>query len=151
MELESLISNFLQSHKLYCEIRKRIPDIHQEIYHQVYQVLLYKASDVHDNDELQNFLTQLCLDDLLKKNIYQRIDILAINAKKIGGVLVTQRKQLYPPETPNYLSACQQLFYAARLSDKTKRPLISIIEHQIFIQILFMNTRYRYGVLSVRK
>ncbi|MEO1430820.1 MAG: hypothetical protein AAFV71_17505 [Cyanobacteria bacterium J06633_8] len=125
MELESLISNFLQSHKLYCEIKKRIPDIHQDIHHQVYQILLSEASNVHDEDELQKFLTQLCLDNLLKKGIYQRIDILAINAKRIGQILHEQKQQLYPPKTEEYLSACQQLFYATRLSGKAKRPYLN--------------------------
>ncbi|GEM_PF-2776334 len=125
MELESLISNFLQSHKLYCEIKKRIPDIHQDIHHQVYQILLSEASNVHDEDELQKFLTQLCLDNLLKKGIYQRIDILAINAKRIGQILHEQKQQLYPPKKEEYLSACQQLFYATRLSGKAKRPYLN--------------------------
>lgn len=125
MELESLISNFLQSHKLYCEIRKRIPDIHQDIHHQVYQVLLCEASDIDDEDELQKLLTQLCLDDLLKKEIFQRIDILAINAKRIGQLLDSHKQQLYPPKKEEYLSVCQQLFYATRLCGKTKRPYIN--------------------------
>ena len=123
MELESLISKSLQSHRLYCEVRKRIPDIHQEIYGQVYQILLKEASNVCDENELQKLFIKLPLDELLKQQIYQQIDILAIDAKTIGKSLNIE--QLYPPETKKYLSACQQLFYAARLSGKMERPSVN--------------------------
>jgi len=123
MELESLISKSLQSHRLYCEVRKRIPNIHQEIYGQVYQILLQEASNVRDANELQKLFIKLSLDNLFKQQIYQQIDILAINAKTIGKSLNIE--QLYPPETKKYLSACQQLFYATRISGKMKRPYIN--------------------------
>lgn len=125
MELESLISKSLLSHRLYCEIKKRIPDIHQEIYRQVYQILLREASagDICNEDQLQKLLVKLSLDNLLKQEIYQLIDILAINAKEFSQFLDTQ--QLYPPRTKEYLSACQQLFYATRISGRTKRPYIN--------------------------
>ncbi|MEO0841245.1 MAG: hypothetical protein AAF063_20350 [Cyanobacteria bacterium J06643_5] len=123
MELESLISKSLKSHRLYCEVRKRIPDIHQEIYGQVYQILLQEASNVCDENELQKLFINLPLDNLFKQQIYQQIDILAIKAKTIGQSLNIE--QLYPPETEKYLSACQQLFYATRISGKMKRPYIN--------------------------
>ncbi|MBV6622411.1 MAG: hypothetical protein KI793_05555 [Rivularia sp. (in: Bacteria)] len=123
MELESLLSKSLESHGLYCEIRKRIPDIHEEIYHQVYQILLREASNVYDEQQLQKLLLKLSLDDLLKQEIYQSIDILAINARELSQSLDTQ--QLYPPATKEYLSGCQQLFYATRICGKTKRPYLN--------------------------
>ena len=81
MELESLIIKSLLSHRLYCEIKKRIPDIHQEIYRQVYQILLREASagDICNEDQLQKLLVKLSLDNLLKQEIYQLIDIPLIN------------------------------------------------------------------------
>ncbi|MEM7715776.1 MAG: hypothetical protein AAF349_19745, partial [Cyanobacteria bacterium P01_A01_bin.68] len=139
MELEKLISKFLKSQKLYCEIRKRVPDIHQEIYHHVHQVLLCRASDTDDEYKLQKLLDKFPLDNYLKEELYKRIDILAVNTKKIGTTLEPQ--QLYPPETEDYLSVCQQLFYATRLCGKTKRPYINYrkfypdIIHEYEIQI----------------
>ncbi|NJM22199.1 MAG: hypothetical protein HC836_43705 [Richelia sp. RM2_1_2] len=134
MELESLISKSLQSHRLYCEIRKRIPNIHQEIYHQVYQIILQEASNVCDENELQKLFIKLPLDNLLKQQTYQQIDILAINAKTISQSLNIQ--QLYPPETKKYLSACQQLFYATRISGRMKRPYINYRTSKFYQDII---------------
>lgn len=136
MELESLISKFLQSHNKIREIRKRIPAVQEKICHQVCQVLLYKASDVHDEIELQKFLSQLSTDDLLRKAVYEQIDLLANNAKTIGTALVEQEETLYPPADKEYLSACQQLFYAIRLSGKISRPYLNYRQSGFYSDIV---------------
>ncbi|MDJ0619750.1 MAG: helix-turn-helix domain-containing protein [Calothrix sp. MO_192.B10] len=120
MKLEFWVDETIHSHKLYRYIKKFIPDIHQEIYSQVREKISRRLEGEYIYNIPSTLVRVMPIDQLLKQALYQRIDLLAIKTKKIAIALVPEK--LYPPRNKEYLSACQQLFYAVLFSGRLKHP-----------------------------
>ena len=126
MGLENSIDAILRSHKVYRDIRSKIPDIHEEVYEDVRQQLLQEVSE-RDIINGSSISGKYSLEHLFKHSVYIRIDKLAVKAKNITNV---------PIYHPRKQRALTQLFNAMLLCDRLKRPQREKVDSQTYEDIL---------------
>ena len=126
MVLENLVNTVLESNKLYREVKTQLPDIFEEIHHQVRQELVSLCHQDSHYQEWDKFLSQYPLNNLLKQSIYLQIDNLAAKVQKIPEITA---------KSPKKLRATTQLFNALLLCGRLKRPQKEKVDSQTYEDI----------------
>lgn len=126
MVLENLVDTILESNKLYREIKMQLPDIYEEIHHQVKQEFIVVCNQGSNLEEWEKLLRKYPLHNLLKQLIYQRIDKLAAIVRETPQSATINSKKL---------RATTQLFNALLLSGRLKRPQQNKVDCQTYEDI----------------
>lgn len=126
MVLENLVNTILKSNKLYRDIKMQLPDIYEEIHHEVKQELITICHGDSDYEEWEKSLRKYPVNNFLKQSIYLRIDKLAAGVQQLPEIAA---------KNPQKLRASTQLFNALLLSSRLKRPQQDKLDSQTYEDI----------------
>lgn len=122
MPLENLVDAILQSNELCCSLKKQVSEVYPEIYAEAHQTLVNSVADQKHEDEISSLLLRFPLTDFLKTALYQRIDRLALKAKKMAVAVAQEPDKSFLPHNKEQQATLTQLFNAILLTGRLARP-----------------------------